>query len=201
MRPGSKFLALLAVSVATCIAAAPAQSSLVDHGITYTLFYQTTADPTVDAFRLMITGINGPTDTELGRYGVQSFAFNPPTGFVSAGAPAGFAEMGGGLNSGGCNGNGNFFCFFANTTPIAPVLPVDSSLNFLFTIKTSTTFPAGYDPDFKINWVGTKNNYDLVSKELTPTQGAVALLVPEPATLLLFGIGLLGALGARRKHG
>jgi len=198
MRSGSKFLAF-ALSVAACIATTPAQSSLIADGITYTLIFQTTANPNIDSFELMITGINGPSDTELGRFGVQSFAFNPPTGFVSAGAPAGFTEMPGGLDSGGCNGSGNFFCFSANATPTAPPLAANSGLNFFFTITTSTTFPTGYNPDFKINWDGTKNNYDLVSLALTPTPGITTQTqVPEPATLLLFGIGLLGAVAGVR---
>jgi hypothetical protein len=68
MRSGSKFLAF-ALSLAASIAATPAQSSLIADGITYTLIFQTTANPNVDNFELMITGIKGPSDTELGRFG------------------------------------------------------------------------------------------------------------------------------------
>jgi hypothetical protein len=195
----SKLLAF-ALSVAACIAATPAQSSLIAFGITYTLYYHATPDPNTDSFELLISGINGPSDTELGRYGVQSFAFNPPTGFVSATAPTGFSEMSGGLSASGCNGSGNFFCFYTNTAVAGPPLPANSSLSYFFTVATSTPFPIDYDPSFKINWEGSKNNYDLVSKTLTPTPGTLEQ-VPEPATLLLVGIGLVAAASQRRKRG
>lgn len=49
---------------------------------------------------------------------------------------------------------------------------------------------SGYDPDFKIDWIGSKNNYGLVSKALAPTPGTTT--VPEPAGLALLASGLLG---------
>jgi hypothetical protein len=39
----------------------------------------------------------------------------------------------------------------------------DSTLSFVFDIALSSGSFAGYEPDFKINWVGTQINYDLVS--------------------------------------
>jgi hypothetical protein len=39
----------------------------------------------------------------------------------------------------------------------------------------------GYEPDLKIDWVGSKNNYDLVSETITP------VVVPAP----VIGHGLL----------
>jgi len=79
-------IALFAIGIA---AAASAQAQLVADGITYTLT-ETSAGPLTDSFSLSITGINAPADTEQGRYGVQSFAFTTPSGFVSATAPTGF---------------------------------------------------------------------------------------------------------------
>jgi len=130
---------------------------------------------------------------------VQSFAFNPPTNFASATAPTGFTEQSGGLNSRGCDGNGNFFCFTANTTPSGPALAADSTLSFVFDITLSSGSFAGYEPDFKINWVGTQNNYDLVSKAIDPPGVATT---PLPAALPLFasGLGALGLFGWRRKR-
>jgi hypothetical protein len=150
---------------------------------------------------LSITGINAPADTEGGRSGVNAIAFNDAANMSSATAPAGFVFVDGGLNSSGCDGAGNFFCFDNTSIPPTPVspLPVNSSLSYAFNITLSSGSFAGYSPDFKIDWVGSKNNYDLVSKELTPTHGTTP--VPEPTTLLLVGVGLLGiGLYQRRRQ-
>ena len=69
---------LAAISGALAIfAGAPASASLIADGVTYTLF-ETSLSPTEDQFTLEITGINGPTDTEGSRYGVNSLAFTEP---------------------------------------------------------------------------------------------------------------------------
>ncbi len=184
-------LGAVAISAGT-----PARASLVADGITYTLF-ESTISSTEDQFTLDIIGINAPADTEGGRYGVNSLAFNEtsPPGSVVTGSMAGFAFMTGGLNAMGCDGTGNFFCFKANTAPSAPALPANSSLTYTFdlTVANAGDF-AGYNPDFKIQWLGTNNHYDLVSETLTPT------IVPLPATLplLLGGIAGLGFIKRRK---
>jgi hypothetical protein len=184
---------------AAWMSASPAHASLIDHGVTYTLTESTTADPLVNLFTLSITGINGPDDTEGGRFGVESFAFNQPTGFISATGPAGFTTYSGGLNASGCSGSGNFFCFSADSPIIGPALAAGSSLSFDFSI-TATSF-LNYVPDFKINWEGTQNNYDLVSKPLAPQPGDTPpTSVPEPTSLWLSAVSLLGfAFWARRR--
>jgi hypothetical protein len=193
--PNARFLGFAAMSVAACIASMPAKASLVADGITYTLT-ETSLTATMDQFTLGITGINGASDTEGGRYGVQAFAFTQPTNFVLATAPTGFKESLGGLNSSGCNTTGNFYCFTALATPTAPALPADSSLQYVFTVTTSAAGSfSGYVPDLKINWVGTNNNYDLVSQPITPT----AVPLPAAAWLLLSGIAGMGAMARRRR--
>jgi hypothetical protein len=187
------------VAAAAWIIAAPANASLISNGVTYTLTQATTADPLTNQFTLSITGINAATDTEGGRYGVESFAFTQPSGFISAAAPTGFSTEAGGLNANGCDGSGNFFCFSADVAPTGPALAANSSLSFLFTI-TATSF-LNYAPDFKINWVGTKNNYNLISVPLAPEGGTPPPpSVPEPSILSLVGLGLLGfGFVARRR--
>jgi hypothetical protein len=194
------WIALSLGGIAIC-AGTPAQASLVANGITYTLF-ETILSPTEDQFTLDITGINGPTDTEGGRFGVNSLAFNQPNPprSVVAGTMSGFTFMTGGLNAMGCNGQGNFFCFQANTAPTGPALAANSSLQFTFdvTVANAGDF-TGYIPDLKIEWLGTKstgnsNGYNLVSAPLTPTP------VPLPAALplLLGGIAGLGFMRRRK---
>jgi hypothetical protein len=186
---------LSAIAVGAFFFATPVSATtLVADGISYSLT-ETAINATTDQFTLGISGINGASDTEKGRYGVQSFAFGTPTNFSSAIAPSGFTYQAGGLNANGCDGSGAFFCFSANTKPLAPALAAGSTLTFVFDVILSSGTFSNYDPGFKINWDGTKNNYDLVSLPLDPTLTAT----PLPGTVALFGGGLLGLTWLRRR--
>ena len=202
MRAGSRsswiapVLGTLAIS--TC---APSWAALVADGVTYTLLESTTADPKTDQFTLEITGINGSSDAEGGRFGVNSLAFNEttPPGSVVTGVMSGFTFMTGGLNAMGCNGSGNFYCFLATTRPTGPALLANSALTLTFdlTVAQASDF-ANYNPGLKIQWLGSKpGTYDLVSQTLTPTP------VPLPAglPLLIGGIAGLLSAGAGRPSG
>jgi len=216
-----KKYSLLAGTVGALLFTSPVHAVLVADGITYTL---TEADipgnALTDQFTLTITGINGAADTEKGRSGINAIAFNKPAGFINA-APnngQGFTTVVGGLNSSGCDGSGNFFCFDNTAIPPTPGTPfaANSTVTFLFQVSTSNGDFTGYDPGFKIDWVGSKNNYDLVSKKIgingatgggdcpdcTPTPTGTD--VPEPSSLAALatpvGALLIGGLVARRRR-
>jgi hypothetical protein len=75
----------------------------------------------------------------------------------------------------------------------------DSTLSFVFDIALSSGSFAGYEPDFKINWVGTQINYDLVSKPIDPP-GVGATPLPAALPLFATGLGAMGLFGWRRKR-
>lgn len=206
----TKFLGL-AVAAAACLGALPAYAgscgsagtTVTCQGVSYTLL-ETKAGATTDEFTLDITGINTGTDTKGGRTGVQSFAFTDPAGLNwlhhPITAPSGFALESGGLSAGGCNGSGNFFCFYSKPASAFPVS--GSTLSFTFSVTTATAADlSSWDPDFKIDWVGSANHYDLVSQTLTPTPAKAPEIDPASATAALTCLaGGLAVLRGRRRR-
>jgi len=199
----------------------PAYAALQADGLTYTLTAFHTPNPNVDTLTLTISGINGSSDTEGGRYGVFAIAFNDPSAFAQLTDPAGFTTIPGGLSSGGgggCNGTGNFICF-QNTLPITQSsLAADSTLTFNFSADLSNfsaAAAADYQDDFKISWDGSKSKkygtgnfksgYDLVSQNLpldyAPTPHAAPEIDPASATAAVtFLLGGLVVMGGRRRR-
>jgi len=214
--------ALLGGAAALLLLASPAHAVLTVEGITYTLTEANTADPLTDRFTLSITGINGATDPKPTRTGIDAIAFNQPAGFTTATmiSPGSYTLVMGGLDSDGCKQNAaNFFCFDNalidenNDPPGIPATLMGSTATYVFDITTATGDFTGYNPSFKINYVGTANNYDLVSKTIglnggTPGQQCATppcdVTVVEPSSLALLGGALLTtglALRRRRRQG
>ena len=114
---------LILASVGFLMSGVEANAVLISQGVTYDLQVTSGLNTSTANFNLRISGINGTADTEKGRYGVDDFAFSLPGNFSSA-AAAGFLTESGGLNAGGCNGAGAFFCF-NGTAPSGPALAAE----------------------------------------------------------------------------
>ena len=223
--------ALISISNANGNCGAPAPNGACE-GLTYTLEAQATADPLTEQFALLITGQNSGTDTRGGRTGIDAFAFNlvnnktnsPATGVVVGtifdgtlvSNPANWVFKNGGLNSTGCNSTGNFFCF-DNTSidqnsnpPIIPTTLLGTTpivIGFEATLLPGDSW-ANYSTALKINWVGTQNNYSLVSEDIPINTSCpdcvinpvVIVDASEPMTLAILGMGLLGMVVVRRRR-
>ena len=185
-------IAGLAALFAAALLTVPAYALTAD-GITYSLL-----NPSDNNFVLNISGINTATDTEGGRTSINAFAFSTVGYTITGGTTVSGTFLSGGLNSTGCNGDGGFFCFDVN-------IPVSgSTLSIPFHLDSAGSLAAwAAATAFKIDWIGSQNNYDLVSQQIgltsNPPPPPPPGQVPLPGAVWLFGTGLLGLIGLGRN--
>jgi len=199
-------VALVLAGVGFLMSGAAANAVLISQGVTYDLQITSgSLNSTTASFNLRISGINGAADTEGGRYGVDDFAFSLPNHNFSSATAAGFVMQLGGLNAGGCNGNGNDFFCFNGTAPAGPALAAGSVINIPFSITLSSGNFLNWDTHLKIDWEGSKRtNYDNVSKSTNGISAIEASPVPGPIVgaglpgLAFAGAGLVAWLRRRR---
>jgi hypothetical protein len=180
-------LSILSTAAALALASGQAQAQLTVDNITYSLSQSfASAVGETETWNMTLDIANNSTD---GRTGITSLAFTQPMGFVSASLP-GWSMLEGGMGASGCNGAGNFFCF-SGYAAAAP------TMSFSFLVTGVSGGLASYNPSFKVDWVGSMNNYDLVSQPLTGVAP-----VPEPSTyaLMFGGLGLIGVVLRRRRQ-
>lgn len=184
-------------------------------GLTYALEMEipNAAQPQTAEFALLISGENTASDTRGGRTGINAIAFNtvsnnnPASGTmvsttingVTNNSPP-FIFVPGGLASSGCDGSGGFYCFDNTTIPPIPGSPlITGPVKLVFEATLSSGSWANYTTALKIDWVGSQNNYSLVSlaipvNNVCPdcTINPTSSDAPEPASFALLGVGLLG---------
>jgi len=192
--------AVLAVALGAYAGAASAQqqwsldntsSGGTTEGLTYTLT-GTEVDADTWSFVLLVQGINvAGVDTRGGRSALNDLSFSEPTGYIGA-SLSGATTLDGGLSSSGCNGKGaSQFCFGNVDASV-----IGQTMTLKFTIDAPSGSFLSYVPHLKADWVGSANNYDLVSANMvTP--------VPEPSTyaLMLAGLAAVGFMARRRRRG
>lgn len=176
----AKILGLLAAGL--LVGPTAARAITVDD-ISYTLSQSlVSSTPASETWSVTLEILNNSSD---GRTGVTALAFTRPVGFVAA-SLSGWTTMSGGLNASGCNGSGNFLCFSGYAAAA-------EAMSFTFALTAGHGASVPWMPGFKIDWVGSKSNYDLVSQRFS------ASVVPEPGTLILLVVGL-GGLAMRRRR-
>ncbi|WP_374660127.1 PEPxxWA-CTERM sorting domain-containing protein [Phenylobacterium sp.] len=196
----NKFFGAVCAGAALFLSAGAADAASVwqstFQGATFTLTQNSATSVTFD-----IAGVNALTDNWAGAQYLGAFSFKGlgTTSVTATRSGVDTVGQAGGLNAGGCNGNGAGFVCFNLSPNVATAGNTNLTFNLTATSGAFDFVEAG--PHLKILWSNnaTKDNKvgDLYSQDIPGVQTGV----PEPATwaMMITGFGLAGAAIRRRR--
>ena len=180
------------------------------YGTTITLEYEVvTANEYLIHLFVDTTGFVGGGNTVLDNYWISQVAVKPASAITAssnlvASPGSAFTFVLGGLNSGGCNGSGSGFeCATTNSITAVGTGSNGGTYEWIFDTFVSNSnawLIAAGGASVKINFNGPNQPNGLLTSENITLQPFIPFLVPEPGTLALLGIGMLGAALARRRR-
>ncbi len=176
-------------------------------GSTYTLTETATSNPNVFDIKLVVdtSAYTGTSTNFLNAVSVKVVSQTSDITSVSViSAPTSFGTdvMSGGLNAGGCSGNGGgFFCLEGpgNGVPVAG--PGDIySFNFMVTLTDPASLLTAFDAaSVKALYLTANGQQNGITSEPITLQPGTTSPVPEPGTFALLGTGILAAAFTTKK--